>query len=174
METFIDLCDTFHLPIVNFVDQPGTVVGLDAERMGNVRGSVRVMSAIEQSRIPWCTVVIRRLYGLAGNAYARIQGINLIYAWPSARWGSIPMAGGIEAAYRAELDAMAPEMRAQRLAELERKYDHLESPFLTVEKFRVPDIIDPRQTRRMLCHWIEDAWRTLPEQLGTKGRTMRK
>jgi len=174
METFVDLCDTFHLPIVNFVDQPGTVVGLDAERMGNVRGSVRVMSAIEQSRIPWCTVVIRRLYGLAGNAYARIQGINLIYAWPSARWGSIPMAGGIEAAYRAELDAMAPEMRTQRLAELERKYDHLESPFLTVEKFRVPDIIDPRQTRRMLCHWIEDAWRTLPEQLGTKGRTTRK
>ncbi|MEO6271377.1 MAG: carboxyl transferase domain-containing protein [Lautropia sp.] len=174
METFVDLCDTFHLPIVNFVDQPGTVVGLDAERMGNVRGSVRVMSALEQSRIPWCTIVIRRLYGLAGNAYARIQGINLIYAWPSARWGSIPMAGGIEAAYRAELDALTPETRAQRLAELERKYDHLESPFLTAEKFRVPDIIDPRQTRRLLCHWIEDAWRTLPEQLGTKGRTMRK
>ncbi len=174
METFVDLCDTFHLPIVNFVDQPGTVVGLEAERMGNVRGSVRVMSAIEQSRIPWCTIVIRRLYGLAGNAYARIQGINLIYAWPSARWGSIPMAGGIEAAYRAELDALAPDARALRLAELERKYDHLESPFLTAEKFRVPDIIDPRHTRRVLCHWIEDAWRTLPEQLGTKGRTMRK
>ncbi|MGE0310782.1 MAG: acyl-CoA carboxylase subunit beta [Lautropia sp.] len=174
METFIDLCDTFHLPIVNFVDQPGTVVGLEAEKMGNVRGSVRVMSAIEQTRVPWCTIVIRRLYGLAGNAYARIQGINLIYAWPSARWGSIPMAGGIEAAYRAELDAMAPEARAARLAELDRKYDHLESPFLTAEKFRVPDIIDPRDTRRVLCHWIEDAWRTLPEQLGTKGRTMRK
>lgn len=174
METFIDLCDTFHLPIVNFVDQPGTVVGIEAEKMGNVRGSVRVMSAIEQTRVPWCTIVVRRLYGLAGNAYARIQGINLIYAWPSARWGSIPMAGGIEAAYRAELDAMGPDARAARLAELERKYDHLESPFLTAEKFRVPDIIDPRQTRRVLCHWIEDAWRTLPEQLGPKARTMRK
>ncbi len=174
METFIDLCDTFHLPIVNFVDQPGTVVGIDAEKMGNVRGSVRVMSAIEQTRVPWCTIVVRRLYGLAGNAYARIQGINLIYAWPSARWGSIPMAGGIEAAYRAELEALDPQARAERVAELERKYDHLESPFLTAEKFRVPDIIDPRDTRRVLCHWIEDAWRTLPEQLGIRGRTMRK
>ena len=174
METFVDLCDTFHLPIVNFVDQPGTVVGIDAEKMGNVRGSVRVMAAIEQTKIPWCTVVIRRLYGLAGNAYARIQGINLIYAWPSARWGSIPMAGGIEAAYRAELEALDPAARAARLAELELKYDHLESPFLTAEKFRVPDIIDPRETRRVLCHWIEDAWRTLPEQLGIKGRTMRR
>jgi acetyl-CoA carboxylase carboxyltransferase component len=174
METFIDLCDTFHLPIVNMVDQPGTLVGIEGEKMGNVRGSVRVIAAIEQSRVPWCAIVVRRLYGLAGNAYARIQGINLHYAWPSARWGSIPMAGGIEAAYRAELEALEPQARKERLAELERKYDHLESPFLTAEKFRVPDIIDPRDTRRLLCHWIEDAWRILPEQLGTKARTMRK
>ena len=53
MESFIDLCDTFHLPIVNFVDQPGTVVGVEGERMGNVRGSIRVVSAIEQSKVPW-------------------------------------------------------------------------------------------------------------------------
>ena len=174
METFIDLCDTFHLPIVNFVDQPGTVVGIEGEKMGNVRGSVRVISAIEQSKVPWCAVVIRRLYGLAGNAYARIQGINLHYAWPSARWGSIPMQGGIEAAYRAELAALPEAERADRLVALEGKYEHLESPFLTAEKFRVPDIIDPRDTRRVLAHWIEDAWRTLPEQLGPRGRTMRK
>ena len=174
METFIDICDTFHLPIVNMVDQPGTQVGIEAEKMGNVRGSVRVIAAIEQSRVPWCAIVLRRLYGLAGNAYARIQGINLHYAWPSARWGSIPMAGGIEAAYRAELEALPIDERKTRLDQLERKYSHLESPFLTAEKFRVPDIIDPRDTRRMLCHWIEDAWRVLPEQLGPKGRTMRK
>lgn len=174
METFVDLCDTFHLPMINMVDQPGTVVGIEGEKMGNVRGSVRVMLAIEQSKVPWCAVVVRRLYGLAGNAYSRIQGINLHYAWPSARWGSIPMQGGIEAAYRAELDALPEQERQARLAELERKYDHLESPFLTAERFRVPDIIDPRDTRRVLCHWIEDAWRTLPEQLGPRARTMRK
>jgi acetyl-CoA carboxylase carboxyltransferase component len=174
METFIDLCDTFHLPIVNMVDQPGTIVGIEGEKLGNVRGSVRVMSAIEQSVVPWCAIVVRRLYGLAGNCYARVQGINLHYAWPSARWGSIPMQGGIEAAYRAELESLDPETRAKRVAELERKYEHLESPFLTAEKFRIPDIIDPRDTRRVLAHWLEDAWRVLPEQLGPRGRTMRK
>jgi acetyl-CoA carboxylase carboxyltransferase component len=174
LETFIDLCDTFHLPIVNFVDQPGTVVGIEGEKMGNVRGSIRVVSAIEQSRVPWCAIVIRRLFGLAGTAYGRLQGINLHYAWPSATWGSIPFEGGIAAAYRRELDALPEEQRAARLAELERHYERLSSPFLTAEKFRVPDIIDPRDTRRVLCHWIEDAWRMLPEQLGPRGRTMRK
>jgi acetyl-CoA carboxylase carboxyltransferase component len=174
METFVDLCDTFHLPIINFVDQPGTVVGVEAEKMGNVRGSVRVVSAIEQSKVPWCAIVIRRLYGLAGTAYARMQGINLHYAWPSGRWGSIPFEGGIAAAYRRELDALPEAERAARLAQLEAQYERLGSPFLTAEKFRVPDIIDPRDTRRVLCHWIEDAWRMLPEQLGPRGRTMRK
>lgn len=174
MESFIDFCDTFHLPIINFVDQPGTVVGIEGERMGNVRGSVRVVSAIELSRVPWCAIVIRRLFGLAGTAYARLQGINLHYAWPSARWGSIPSEGGIAAAYRRELDALPEEQRAKRLLELEKKYELLESPFLSAERFRVPDIIDPRETRARLCDWIEDAYRILPEQLGPIGRTMRK
>lgn len=173
METFIDLCDTFHLPVVNFVDQPGTVVGPDAERMGTVKGSVRVVSAIEQSRVPWCAVVVRRLYGLAGSAYGRLQGLNLHYAWPSARWGSIPIGGGVEAAYRKELEALEPDARAARLAELEAWYDHLESPFLTAERFKVPDLIDPRETRAILNDWLDDAWRVLPEQVGVKGRTIR-
>ncbi len=173
LEAFIDLCDTFHLPIVNFVDQPGTVVGPEAERMGTVKGSVRVVSAIEQSRVPWCAVVVRRLYGLAGTAYGRLQGLNLHYAWPSARWGSIPISGGVEAAYRKELEALPDEQRARRLAELEAYYDHLESPFLTAERFKVPDIIDPRDTRILLADWLEDAWRVLPEQVGVKGRTIR-
>ena len=82
--------------------------------------------------------------------------------------------GGIAAAYRRELDALPEQERAARLAHLEAYYERLGSPFLTAEKFRVPDIIDPRDTRRVLCHWIEDAYRTLPEQLGTRGRTMRK
>lgn len=174
LESFIDLCDTFHLPIVNMVDQPGTIVGVDGERMGNVRGSVRVVSAIEQTRVPWCAIVIRRLFGLAGSGYARLQGINLHYAWPSARWGSIPFEGGIAAAYRRELEELPEDQREARLQQLEIKYERLASPFLTAERFRVPDVIDPRDTRPILCNWIEDAYRTLPEQLGTKGRTMRK
>jgi acetyl-CoA carboxylase carboxyltransferase component len=173
MESFIDICDTFHLPIINFVDQPGTIVGPEAERMGTVKGSVRVVSAIEQSRVPWCAIVVRRLYGLAGSAYGRLQDINLHFAWPSARWGSIPISGGVEAAYRAELESLPAEERAVRLAELEAYYDHLESPFLTAERFRVPDIIDPRDTRAVLCDWLEDAWRVLPEQVGLKPRTIR-
>ena len=174
VETFVDLCDTFHLPVVNFVDQPGTVIGLEAEREGAVRGTIRLVSAIEQSRVPWCGMIVRRLFGLAGTSYGRLQGVNLHYAWPSARWGSIPIQGGVRAAFRRELDALPAEEAAARLEELEAQYDALSSPFRTAEAFGVPEIIDPRRTRPVLCEWIEDAYAVLPEQLGPTGRTMRR
>ena len=173
MEQFIDLCDTFHLPVINFVDQPGTIVGPEAEREGAVAGSMRVAMALEQTQIPWCTVVIRRLYGLAGSAYGRFQGLNYHVSWPSGRWGSIPISGGVEAAYASELEALDGEERKARIAELEAYFEHLESPFLTAERFRIPDVIDPRETRALLNDWLDDAWRILPQQLGVKARTMR-
>jgi acetyl-CoA carboxylase carboxyltransferase component len=173
MESFIDLCDTFHLPIVHLVDQPGTIVGPEAERTGAVKGSVRVVMAIEQSRVPWCAIITRRCYGLAGSTFGRLQGLNLHYAWPSGRWGSIPVSGGAEAAYKKELEKLDPNARARRLAEIEGHFHHMESPFLTAEKFRVPDIIDPRDTRALLNDWLDDAWKLIPEQLGIKSRSFR-
>ena len=173
MEGFIDLCDTFHLPIVHLVDQPGTIVGPEAEKSGAVKGSVRVCMAIEQSQVPWCAIITRRCYGLAGSTFGRVQGLNLHYAWPSGRWGSIPVVGGAEAAFKKELDQLDPVARKARLDAIESHFHHLESPFLTAEKFRIPDIIDPRETRALLNDWLDDAWRLLPEQLGVKGRTFR-
>lgn len=173
MEGFIDLCDTFHLPIVHLVDQPGTIVGPEAEKSGAVKGSVRVCMAIEQSQVPWCAIITRRCYGLAGSTFGRVQGLNLHYAWPSGRWGSIPVVGGAEAAFKKELDQLDPVARKARLDAIESHFHHLESPFLTAEKFRIPDIIDPRETRAILNDWLDDAWRLLPEQLGVKGRTFR-
>jgi acetyl-CoA carboxylase carboxyltransferase component len=76
---------------------------------------------------------------------------SLRYAWPSARWGSLPLEGGIEAAYRAEIDA-SPNPAA-KLAEIEGRLQRLRSPFRTAEAFWVEEIVDPRLTRRLLCEF---------------------
>jgi acetyl-CoA carboxylase carboxyltransferase component len=172
METFVDLCDTFHLPVITLVDQPGVVIGPQAERAATFRAATRALAAAEQSTVPWVSIIVRRLFGVAGSAYGRLGDINLHLAWPSARWGSLPLEGGIYAAHRREIDA-APDPAA-RLAELASGYEHVTSPFRTAERFGVPDIIDPRQTRPILCAWVEDAYRLLPEQLGVRSRTMRR
>ena len=161
VERFVELCDTFHLPVVNFVDQPGNMIGVEAEAAGTLLGAVRVLRMIERSRTPWMSIIVRRAYGLAGGMHGRKHGvdgrsINHRLAWPSARWGSIPVEGGVAAAYRREI--AAAESPVARREELEAHYHRLASPFRTAERFGIVDIIDPRETRAALCDWIEDAW----------------
>jgi acetyl-CoA carboxylase carboxyltransferase component len=74
-------------------------------------------------------------------------------AWPSGDWGSLPVEGGVEAAYRAELDA-APD-RAQRLAEISGRLNKLRSPFRSAEWFMPEELIDPRDTRPWLCEFAD-------------------
>jgi membrane complex biogenesis BtpA family protein len=103
---FIDLCDTFHLPVVNFVDQPGFLIGTRAERAGTARYGARAMAAVYQATVPWISIIIRRVFGVAGAAHGNAQALNLRYAWPSGDWGSLPIEGGVQAAYKRESATM--------------------------------------------------------------------
>jgi acetyl-CoA carboxylase carboxyltransferase component len=171
MTRFVDLCDTFHLPVVNFVDQPGFVVGTRAERAGTARYGARAIAAIYQARIPWVSFLIRRCYGVAGAAHGDTNALNLRYAWPSGDWGSLPIEGGVMAAYRRDIES-SPDPEARR-QELEDMLNQLRSPFRTAEAFGVEEIIDPRDTRPILCDWVETAYNILPSQLGIKTRGFR-
>jgi acetyl-CoA carboxylase carboxyltransferase component len=85
------------------------------------------------------------------------------YAWPSANWGSMHIAGGASAAYRREIESAAdPEAKRE---EIEARLRAIASPFRTAEATG-QDIIDPRDTRAMLCEFVEDAQRVLATQLG--------
>jgi acetyl-CoA carboxylase carboxyltransferase component len=148
---FLDFAETFHLPVVHLVDCPGFQVGLAAEQSGLVRHGVRALAALNQTTVPWCSVIIRNVYGVGGGGHQPHGRQCLRYAWPSASWGSLPLSGGVEAAYRAEIDAAAdPEAK---LAEIEARLNRLRSPFRTAEAFWVEEIIDPRDTRRLLCEF---------------------
>ena len=105
MIRFVDLAETFHLPILYLVDCPGFAIGLDAEKSATIRHGVRVMAAVNQSTVPWCSIMVRNAFGVAGVVHQPAGRLSMRYAWPSAWWGSLPLEGGIEAAYRADIDA---------------------------------------------------------------------
>ena len=149
---FVDLAQTFHLPLLHLVDCPGFLVGLEAEKTATIRAGVRAMAAIDQTTVPWCTILVRNVFGVAGALHQPPGRLSLRYAWPSARWGSLPLEGGIEAAYRADLDAAADPIA--KLAEIEKRLNLLRSPFRTAETFWVEEIIDPRDTRKLLCEFV--------------------
>ena len=148
---WVDFAETFHLPIVYLMDCPGFMIGLDAEKAATIRHGVRAMAAVNQTTVPWCTIIVRNAFGVAGVVHQPANRFSMRYAWPSAYWGSLPLEGGIEAAYRAEIDAADDPKAKQK--EIEDRLNKLRSPFRSAEKFWVEEIIDPRKTRSLLCEF---------------------
>ena len=163
---FVELCDTFHIPLIFLVDVPGFMVGTQAEAAGTLRDGMRAVYCGLQATVPIVTVVIRKCYGMAGMGTTDKNGLDFKVAWPSAEWGSLPVEGGVAAAYRREIANAADPL--QRQTELEAELRELDSPFLTAEAFGVEDIIDPRETRPLLCRFIDLAQARLKMDVGIK------
>lgn len=165
---FIELCDCFHIPLVFLVDVPGFMVGSDAEAAATLREGMRSVYVALQATVPMYTVVIRKCYGMAGMGATDKNGLDFKIAWPSAEWGSLPIEGGVAAAFRREIEGAAdPKARE---AELEAELRALASPFRTAEAFGVEDIVDPRDTRAYLCRFIDAAQGKLRTTLGPKAK----
>ena len=156
---FIDLAQTFHLPVVHLVDVPGFAIGVAAEKAGTIRHGVRAMSAVYQATVPWCTILVRKSFGIAGAAVRHAERAQFRYCWPSGDWGSLPVEGGIEAAYKRDLEAAADPQAL--LAELRARMESVRSPFRTADAFLAEEIIDPRDTRPLLCEFANLAQRLL-------------
>ena len=159
----IRLCDTFHLPLISLADEPGFAVGLESEKRGIERAGARLIIATCESRMPWLTVVMGQLFGVAGQCQHRPTGMFRRVVWPSARWGSMHIEGGADAAYRREIES-ADDPDAKR-AEIEARLQAIASPFRTAEATG-QDVIDPRETRPLICEFVEEAQGVLSTQLG--------
>ncbi|MFI6994745.1 acyl-CoA carboxylase subunit beta [Nonomuraea wenchangensis] len=157
---FVDLAETFHLPVVHLVDQPGFVIGTAAERAGTIRRGARALAAVYQSTVPWASVLVRRVFGVAGAAHRPHDRYTFRVAWPSGDWGSLPIEGGLEVAFK-RLLAEAGEDAAALKAEIAGRLEAVRSPFRTAEAFLVEDIIDPADTRPLLTDWVKDAYAAL-------------
>jgi acetyl-CoA carboxylase carboxyltransferase component len=169
MARFIDLCNGFNIPLILFADVPGFMIGLESEREGTIRyGMVAVMAAQEAS-VPKVHIALRKSYGMGGDAFSAaggMLGLNLRFGWPSGEWGAIPIEGGVAAAYRRDIES-SPDPEARR-RELEERLTKLRSPFRAAETGDVIDIIDPRDTRPIICKFIKAAQSYLQRNVGPK------
>ena len=163
---FMELCDTFHIPLIFFVDVPGFMIGLKAEEQATLREGMRVVYSSGQLSVPTITLVIRKCYGMAGMATCNQNDIDLKISWPSGEWGSLPVEGGVAAAFKREI-ANAPDPKAREI-EIEAELRAYASPFRTAEAFAVEEIIDPRETRPLLCEFITLAEGRLKTDLGPR------
>jgi len=150
---FIDLASTFHLPLIHLEDCPGFLIGKQSEEECTIRYGSVALAALGQSTSPFACVVIRKAFGVAGAANRKPGTTHFRYSWPSGDWGSLPIEGGLEVAYKAELAEFEGEARAAEIDKIRERLNRYRSPFRAAEVFEIEEVIDPRDTRPLLCRW---------------------
>jgi acetyl-CoA carboxylase carboxyltransferase component len=166
---FVETCDTFHLPVVSLVDEPGFMIGPEAEKAGTIRHGMEAMFAVLQTEVPWFAVLVRKAFGVAAGIH--LGANSTVVAWPSAEMGAMPVEGGVALAYRREIEA-APDPEARR-RELEDEMAAAQSVFPRAGDFGVHDLVDPRRTRPLLCDWLDEIQPQLRLQPGPRRYTLR-
>lgn len=158
----VEICETFHLPVVALVDEPGFMIGREAEKAATIRYGTAAVLAVADCRIPWASVVIKKSYGVAAAAHYGNDAYVLL--WPSAEMGALPLEGGVAVAFGREIAAAADPEAKRR--ELEESMAARLSPAPRAESFSAHELIDPRETRPLLCAWIDRVSPLLRQSLG--------
>jgi acetyl-CoA carboxylase carboxyltransferase component len=150
---FIDLASTFHLPLIHLEDCPGFLIGKQSEEECTIRYGSMALAALGQSTSPFCCIVIRKAFGVAGAANRKPGSTHFRYSWPSGDWGSLPIEGGLEVAYKAELSDFDGEGYQAEVEKIRGRLNRYRSPFRSAEVFEIEEVIDPRDSRPILCRW---------------------
>lgn len=154
---FMQLCDAFGLPIVFLCDTPGIMVGPEAERSGTVRHAARMFVTGASLQVPFCTVVLRKGYGLGAQAMAggSFKAPIFTVSWPTGEFGGMGLEGAVKLGYRNELAAIDdPAEREKSYGEMVDRMYQVGKALNFASVFELDDVIDPADTRR----WITGAF----------------
>ncbi|TGD85808.1 biotin carboxylase [Mycolicibacterium sp. CH28] len=151
---FLQLCDTFGLPVVSLVDCPGYMVGPAAEGEALVRRASRLLVAGAALRVPLVAVILRRGYGLGAQAMTggSLHEPLLTVAWPGAHLGPMGLEGAVRLGMRKELDAIADDAeRENRVRQVTAALEENAKALNAAQIFEIDDVIDPAETRALIA-----------------------
>ena len=164
---FVRTCDAFNVPLVTFVDVPGFLPGTDQEYGGIIRHGAKLLYAYCEATVPRVQVITRKAYG---GAYVVMNsksiGCDLAFAWPSAEVAVMGAPGAVNLIFRKELET-ADDPEAKRAELIEEYTERFANPYSAAERGYVDDVIDPRETRRVLARSLA-MLRTKREQLPSR------
>ena len=164
---FVELCDTFNLPLAFFQDVPGLMIGTEAERAGILRGYEQVVTRLARAGVPKLAVIVRKAYGGGHIALGGRQvAPDLLFAWPGAELGFMAPDTGVRTVYRRRLEDLRAEQGDEAhdalAARLEAEWAAESQPWEAAANVILDDVIDPSETRARLIDGIEFAWGSRP------------
>jgi acetyl-CoA carboxylase carboxyltransferase component len=162
---FLQMCDTFDLPVLLLCDTPGFMVGPDAERTATVRHFARLFVIGANLEIPFGTIVLRKGYGLGAQAMSggSFKAPLFTVGWPTSEFGGMGLEGAVKLGMRRELDAIEDPQERERVfqATVAAAYEHGEG--LNMAAYgEIDDVIDPADSRRWIATLFDhptESWR---------------
>ena len=147
---FVRFCNCFNIPIVNLVDVPGFMPGVQQERGGIIRHGAKMLFAYAAATVPKITVILRKAYGGAYLAMcSKDMGADFVWAWPTAEIAVMGAEGAVRVLYKKEL-AEAPDPKALEQQLVDQYRAKFASPYNAAGHSLITDVIDPARTRTTL------------------------
>lgn len=145
---FVRFCDAFNIPLVTFVDVPGFLPGTQQEYGGIIRHGAKLLFAYAQANVPKITVITRKAYGGAYDVMSskHLRG-DTNYAWPGAELAVMGAKGAVEILYSRD-----KEHWPQHTEEYTRRFAN---PMVAAQRGFIDDIIDPQDTRKIICNDLQ-------------------
>ena len=164
---FIDLCNTFNLPLVFLQDVPGLMIGTEAERAGILAGYEGVVVRLARATVPKIAIIVRKAYGGGHIALGgRPVHPDLLFAWPTAEMGFMAPDTGVQTVYRRRLETLLAEEGQEAhddlVATLEAEWAAESEPWEAAANIILDDVIEPERTRDMVARGIDYAWGSGP------------
>jgi acetyl-CoA carboxylase carboxyltransferase component len=166
---FVEWCDAYGLPLISFVDNPGYMVGPDAEQEGIARHHARPLSAIHHRTVPLYTVQLRKAYGLgpfAMSGYGTSRKMpELRVAWPTVESGGMSLEGAAYLVKRKEIRAAADPIAARAIRDqYAEDMRDVASGVRAGRSFSFDDVILPEETRPLIASMLRRSNRALPPE----------
>ena len=166
---FMQMCDAHDLPVLSLCDNPGNMVGPEAEKTALVRHCCRAYVIGANLDVPTFMVMTRKSYGL-GKLAMTGGGMKVgvfAVAWPTGEFGGMGLEGQVKLGRRRELAAIAdPEERRATYEKWVAELYEIGKALNTGAHFQVDDVIDPAETRR----WIVAGLRSVPPKPARVGK----
>ena len=144
---FINFCDAFNVPLINLVDVPGFIPGIEQEHGGIIRHGAKMLYAYSVAEVPKITVILRKAYGGSYMAMcSKEMGADIVYAWPKAEIAVMGAEGAVNILYKEEIESTEnPEaLKREIIREYEAKFSN---PYFAASRGYVDSIIRPSDTR---------------------------
>jgi len=153
---FVNLCDSYGIPLLFLQDVPGFMVGTKVEHAGIIRHGAKMLYAVSNATVPKITVIVRKAYGagyyvMCGKAYEP----DLIVAWPTAEISVMGAEGAVNIIGRSTIEAADDPDATRR--QMEDAVRATIDPYIAAGNAMIDDIIDPRETRPVVIKALEMA-----------------